>query len=118
MKTLKKIKAKNRYEKIRDENIKTILEYFNVDKLTCHRCDNHNNEEFAFFDFHHINPEEKDNTISYMMGHVNKEKLLNELEKCEVLCPSCHRKLHMDERKEKEEILKKEINSINLLDFI
>ena len=45
------------------------------------------------FDFHHINHEEKENTISKMTGY-RWEKIKAEIDKCIMLCAVCHRKLH------------------------
>jgi len=55
-----------------------------------HRC----------LDFHHLNPSEKDATIAYMYAaDYSIEKIVEEIEKCVVLCSNCHRKLHYEERK-------------------
>ena len=45
------------------------------------------------FDFHHINHEEKENTVSKMTGY-RWEKIKAEIDKCVMLCAVCHRKLH------------------------
>lgn len=43
-------------------------------------------------DFHHIDPREKDFTIS---GNAGKwEKIKNELDKCVLLCKNCHSEVH------------------------
>ena len=47
----------------------------------------------AAFEFHHINPKEKDRDPSKMMG-MSKEKLFAELDKCVLLCANCHRLEH------------------------
>ena len=47
------------------------------------------------FDFHHINPEEKEFNISSKYKSFKKLKI--ELEKCELLCAICHRKIHSEE---------------------
>lgn len=44
-------------------------------------------------DFHHLNPESKENEISMMMES-SFEKLQTEINKCIVVCSNCHRKLH------------------------
>jgi hypothetical protein len=46
----------------------------------------------AAFDFHHVDPREKDFTISKRMttfGAIRKE-----LDKCVLLCATCHREVH------------------------
>jgi len=59
-------------------------------KLKCEVCgENH----IACLDFHHKNPSEKEITVS-LAAMYSKTKVLNEIEKCIVLCANCHRKLH------------------------
>ncbi len=41
-------------------------------------------------DFDHINPEEKTMNVSQMLA-LNKDRLLAEVKKCQVLCANCHR---------------------------
>lgn len=45
-------------------------------------------------DFHHINPADKDRTISELIQMKNEKRLMAEIKKCVVLCANCHRKLH------------------------
>lgn len=59
----------------------------------------------AVYDFHHRNPEEKDGGIAKLIGltagaqqslpvpHLT-DALRDELDKCELLCALCHRRLH------------------------
>jgi hypothetical protein len=49
-------------------------------------------------DFHHKDPKEKDIEVSVLVRKCNKEKLLNEVKKCMVLCSNCHRDLHYREK--------------------
>ncbi len=45
--------------------------------------------------FHHLDPAEKDNTISKLVGQAHSERaVILELEKCVVLCRDCHAELH------------------------
>jgi hypothetical protein len=44
------------------------------------------------YDFHHINPDEKDFTIAKLAR--SWEKVVQEAVKCVMLCAICHRKLH------------------------
>ena len=84
-----KEKRKHYYEKRR--------EWFNEYKKTlkCSKCDENH---IACLEFHHLNPEEKDFTIAEALQKLNlsKDSILKEIEKCEVLCSNCHRKLHYD----------------------
>lgn len=46
-------------------------------------------------DFHHLNPDEKEINISIMSRGANSiETIMNEVNKCLVICSNCHRKLH------------------------
>jgi hypothetical protein len=59
-------------------------------KLKCERCGfNHP----AALDFHHKDPTQKSFGIS-ANKHIGEEKILKEIEKCEVLCSNCHRIEH------------------------
>lgn len=61
--------------------------------LKCSKCgENH----LACLEFHHINPKEKNFGIAEALRQLNlgKEDILKEINKCEVLCSNCHKKLH------------------------
>jgi transcription elongation factor Elf1 len=60
--------------------------------LKCSLCgENHP----ATIDFHHKYGKEKDVTISYLIGNgYSIERVKQELEKCQILCSNCHRKIH------------------------
>lgn len=46
-------------------------------------------------DFHHLNPQEKDETIARMTSNKNNlSDIEKEIEKCCVLCANCHREFH------------------------
>lgn len=46
-------------------------------------------------EFHHINPEEKEFTFGRIKANPkNREKIINELKKCILLCSNCHREIH------------------------
>nr|DAG90811.1 MAG TPA: INTRON TRANSFERASE [Crassvirales sp.] len=59
----------------------------------------YNGKNGAIFDFHHINPEEKDFNITSYLRHYSKipERIYKEVEKCILLCSNCHRLEHSDE---------------------
>lgn len=50
-------------------------------------------------DFHHINPEEKDYTVSDN-SHAKLNTLMKEIKKCIPLCANCHREFHYLERQQ------------------
>jgi hypothetical protein len=76
----------------RQERAKIISEY----KIKCSRCpENHP----AALDFHHRNPKEKLTNIAFISSlGWSKENLIKEIEKCDVICSNCHRKLHYEEK--------------------
>jgi hypothetical protein len=46
-------------------------------------------------DYHHINPDTKENTIARMISNnYGLTKVYSEIEKCIVLCANCHREFH------------------------
>ncbi len=49
----------------------------------------------AVYDFHHVNPSEKDSTIASLMSRVKSwKRIQGELDKCVLLCANCHRIRH------------------------
>ena len=53
----------------------------------------------AAFDFHHVNPSEKEYTPSDMLMF-EKSKVVKELDKCILLCANCHRIFHFNENRQ------------------
>ena len=51
------------------------------------------NEPYVIFDFHHRDPSQKDVDWSKLKLRT-EEKILKELDKCDLLCSNCHRKRH------------------------
>jgi hypothetical protein len=49
----------------------------------------------AAFDFHHVDPTQKDKDLGLMMTH-SDTKLFEELDKCKLLCANCHRIFHFE----------------------
>lgn len=58
----------------------------------CEQC-GYNKPYVSVYHFHHINPEEKDFTVS---KHINRSlnSLKKEVDKCQLLCSNCHHELH------------------------
>ena len=53
----------------------------------------------ACLDFHHVNPENKIESINYMVRHeYTWGEVLDEIAKCQLLCANCHRKHHAEVR--------------------
>lgn len=59
-------------------------------------------------DFHHINPDEKEYSISQNGRCHDIKKDLNEVKKCILVCANCHREIHAGMHAE-EELLEKKI---------
>jgi len=55
------------------------------------------NKDTAALDFHHTNPKDKKFLIN--QNHVQNKNIIEELNKCILLCSNCHRELHSKERK-------------------
>lgn len=62
--------------------------------MACQRCgENHP----AALDFHHRNSNEKEILISQAVHNGwGIERILNEIEKCDVLCANCHKRVHAE----------------------
>lgn len=56
-------------------------------------CDICGEDDIACLDFHHLDPTQKDKVIS-RINDWSEERILLEIQKCQVLCSNCHRKLH------------------------
>ena len=52
----------------------------------------------AALDFHHANPQDKKFRISLSHIDYKANKIINELNKCILLCSNCHREIHDKER--------------------
>lgn len=82
-------------QKARKEGIRAwILEI--KSKLSCIRC---GESHIACTEFHHRDLEQKEEELSNVAGRGwKKERILEEIEKCDVLCSNCHRKLHFEDK--------------------
>lgn len=78
--------------KYRAERKQWFIDYKQT--LKCEKCgENHP----ATLDFHHLDPTKKEFAISDQLWARSKEKVLEEISKCIVVCANCHRKIHWDE---------------------
>lgn len=64
-------------------------------KIKCSRCPE---THVACLEFHHRDPREKDFLLSIGVAKYSLKKLRVEVDKCEIICSNCHRKLHWDEK--------------------
>lgn len=88
-------------EKVKDEVLnrrETAKKWYAEFKsgLSCSRCgENHP----ACLDFHHKDPTQKDVALAQAVANGwSIDSILKEVEKCDILCSNCHRKLHYEER--------------------
>lgn len=71
------------------KNIKLFREF--KQSLACVRCGER--EPFCL-EFHHTDPSQKDFDVSTAVRGLSQKRLMEEIEKCLVLCANCHRKEH------------------------
>lgn len=87
---------KKGHQKRKELYYNNIKEYLGIsDVFTC-TCCGYSHKYLAVFDWHHLEPTQKDIEISSMVRH-SKDKLFKELDKCILLCSNCHRILHYEE---------------------
>jgi len=61
-----------------------------------HPCQICGEGRIACLDFHHVG-DEKSAKISYLVGdHVTIDRLIEEVDKCIVVCANCHRIIHSE----------------------
>lgn len=79
---------------------KRVQEWLHTLKTPCIIC---GESEPCCIDFHHINPDTKEFTISQHLGK-GRDVLRKEISRCICVCANCHRKIHF--------------GSINLQDYL
>jgi hypothetical protein len=68
------------------------------EQLSCPCGESH----IAVLDFHHKDPSIKDAGLhKAIQNGWSQKRILAEIEKCDILCSNCHRKLHYNEREVK-----------------
>ena len=76
-------------------------EWLDQQKTFCNRC---GESDIVCLDFHHTDPTLKDANLSIAVSHWSIKRLQKEIDKCEIICSNCHRKLHAQERNSQEGI--------------
>lgn len=89
---LKTVAPKDSYTYVKEHRKRVKEELIAYKGGKCEICGY--NKCIAALDFHHINPEEKDFTISNSNIYKNIEALKQEVDKCMLVCANCHRELH------------------------
>lgn len=91
-KDTRKKRVANRKREIRD--------WFNELKkgLNCYICGFSGARSPWSIEFHHHEPSEKKEIVSYLVAHgYSRERILKEVEKCDPICSNCHRQQHYEE---------------------
>jgi len=57
----------------------------------------YNGTNGAIFDFHHVDPTQKDSEIGLLLNQLLGDAFFEELSKCEIFCRNCHMQIHSDE---------------------
>lgn len=73
-----------------------IVDWF-IDIKKNLKCEECGEERYWVLCFHHNDPKEKESDVSSLVKSCNKKKILEEIEKCTVLCSNCHLDLHHNE---------------------
>lgn len=90
------LKNKSKYISMAIEQKKNLWEWF-VEYRKTLKCSKCNESRYWVLDFHHPNNDKESNVV-IMARKGTKRKLLNEINKCIVLCSNCHRDLHHQEK--------------------
>lgn len=78
----------------RIKRVKWLNDY--KEKKGCSLCEE---KHVACLDFHHTNEDQKNgNVTDFARKKVSMKRLVEEINKCQILCSNCHRKHHYNER--------------------
>lgn len=84
--------VKERKHRVRDEAREYVYEY-----LSQNPCEECGETDPRVLEFHHL--EDKDRAVSELVaGGYSLDRIQREINKCKVLCASCHRKKTMNDR--------------------
>lgn len=87
----KKCNSKHVITRAKDKKL-ILLTYMGGECVDCNLKVNETNG--CVFDFHHLNPKEKDFNLSEFKNREIDEIIKKELDKCVLLCSNCHRMRH------------------------
>ena len=83
----------NSYENQKLRGLKRKYEYVMKRDGKCERCGY--NKNFSALQFHHIDPSTKKFTLdARTLERKTDEEIIEEFNKCELLCSNCHQELH------------------------
>lgn len=93
----KTITPKSNYDNVKTHRHKTKEELVKYKGGKCEICGY--DKCLGALDFHHLDPFQKDFTISNSNIYKNLDKLKEEVNKCILVCANCHREIHYNENK-------------------
>ena len=83
--------------KERKQIAREVAREYILNYLATHPCVECGESDIRVLEFHHIG--DKEQTISHMVAEgFSVDRIQRELDKCQVLCANCHRKLTIEER--------------------
>ena len=86
--------VKERTEAARAAGKEYVYQY-----LLTHPCEHCGETDPRVLEFHHREPSEKDMDVTHMLsGGYSIKRIQAELDKCQVLCANCHRKVTVEQR--------------------
>lgn len=85
------------YSDLKKNRIYTLKDFLNDYKKTkcCERC---GNKDFRILQFHHCEGDKKFNVSDGPRKGFSKERILEEIKKCDIYCSNCHIILHWELR--------------------
>ncbi len=87
-------KCSNLYHSNRVKEVK--IKMIDYKGNQCEDCGlKHKNTHYSVFEFHHLNPKEKDPNFG-RIKYQSWDNIKNELDKCALLCANCHRIRHAE----------------------
>lgn len=94
----------HRREQVRNRRRKLKQRYRDYkESLSCEECGHSGKDNAWSLDFDHINPDEKVVAVSHLVtSGYGWERIMEEIEKCRVVCANCHRKKGYQEHMLKE----------------
>lgn len=75
--------------KLRRKRTEYLIEYF-----VTHPCRDCGETDPVVLEFDHVDPHQKAFAIGTALSYRNWQTILDEIEKCEVVCANCHRRRH------------------------
>jgi hypothetical protein len=95
--------ARNREDQVkagmkRRDEYKQVLREYVWNYLTTHPCINCGETDPAALEFHHVRGVKAKEVSVILKNGASLQTLIAEIEKCDILCASCHRKLTAKEK--------------------